>query len=316
MLFRSITSSLIAGLYKLIIPTTAATLNWHFKIFAMAGCLLSSFFLLRTVIPRHVPLRILGFLILTTSGFQLLEPSSDVLSATLLSLFFIAVCRRWPQIVAAFFLATFGLCKVELTLSATVLSLFWFLWEWRQGRSKPYLTVVFTALFLSLYLAPAFVLSGSNPLSSDRSSTAFFSAYRDFMRWHQFQLVPPSEQEAELAMRSTLFRDAPTFRDVLIKHPDLYFDYIGVSAARSLPKIVMVFKFMTIPFLLVVTQVRAIKENKFLLLGTILVCACILLPAWLVIYVRMRYIAKVLPLVIATTIACSLELAQIGRAHV
>jgi len=56
-----ITSSLIAGIYKLIIPTSPSTLNWHFKIFAIASSLLSSFFLLRTAIPRVLSLRILGF---------------------------------------------------------------------------------------------------------------------------------------------------------------------------------------------------------------------------------------------------------------
>ena len=304
-----ITSSLIAGIYKLIIPTSPSNLNWHFKIFAMASSLISSFFLLRTAIPRVLSLRILGFLIIATSGFQLLEPSSDVLSASLLSLFFIAVLRRWPLFVTALVLATFGLCKVELTLSAVALALFWFFWEWRQGRAKPYLTLLFTALFLSLYLAPAFVLSGSNPFTSDRSSTAFFSAYRDFMRLHQFQLVPPTEQEADIAMRSTVFHDAPSFRDVLSKHPDLYFDYVGVSAARSLPNVMKVFKFMTIPSLLVLSQFRSIRENKFLLLGTMLVAVCVILPAWLVIFVRMRYVAKILPIVTAATIACALELA-------
>jgi hypothetical protein len=198
---------------------------------------------------------------------------------------------------------------VELMLSAVALALFWFAWEWRQGHVRPYLTIVYTALFLSLYLAPAFVLSGSNPYSSDRSSTAFFSAYRDFLRLHQFQLVPPTEKEAETLMRTTLFRDAPTFRDVLNKHPDLYFDYVGVSAARSLPNVMKVFKFMAIPFLLILTQVKRIKENKFLLLGTVLVAACVLLPAWLVIFVRMRYVAKVLPIVTVATLACALELA-------
>lgn len=305
-----ITSSLIAGVYKLIIPTTASTLNWHFKIFVMACCLVSSFFLLRTVLPRSLPLRILGFLIIATSGIQLLEPSSDVISAALLNLFFIAVLRRWPTLFSAFVLATFALCKVELILGATALSLLWFAFEWKRGSSKPYLTLLFTALILCLYLAPAFVLTGSNPLTSDRSSTAFFSGYRDFMRLHQFQLVPPTELEAMQAMRSTLFRDAPSFRDVLLKHPDLYFDYVGVSAVRSLPNVVKVFKFMVIPFLLILTQIKSIQQHRFLLLGSVLIAACILLPSWLVIFVRMRYIAKVLPLVTTATIACALELAN------
>jgi hypothetical protein len=305
-----ITSSLLAGIYKLIIPTSPDNLNWHFKTFAMLGCLTSSFFLLRTAIPQHLSLRLLGFFLIATSGYQLLEPSSDVVSAVFLNLFFIAVLRRWPKLLAAFFLATFGLCKVELTLCASVLAILWFFWERHLAAPKAWLTLVFTALIMGAYLAPSFVLAGSSPLSSDRSSTAFFSAYRDFMRLHQFQTVPPSEEEAGALIRQTVFRDAPSFRDVLSKHPDLYFDYVGVSAARSLPNIFKVFKLMLIPFLLVVGQIGVVKQNKFILLGSILTAACILLPSWLVIYVRMRYIAKVLPLVTTATIASALELSQ------
>lgn len=308
-----ITSSLIAGLYKLIIPTSPTTLNWHFKIFAMVGHLISSFFLLRTAIPKHLPLRILGFLLIATSGFQLLEPSSDVLSATLLNLFFISVLRRWPRFMSAFILATFGLCKVELTLAAVALSLFWSGFEWYQGRSKPYLSVFLTWIFMAFYIAPSFIFAGANLMNADRGSTAFFSAYADYMRLHQFQATPPSGVEAGNALRQTVFRDAPTLRDVVTKHPDLYFDFLGVSAARSIPNVLGVFKFMLIPFIIVLSRVRRVRENSFLLIGASLVAACILVPSWLVIFVRMRYVAKVLPLLTTATLASSIELSSANR---
>lgn len=304
-----ITASLISGLYKLIIPTTSTTLNWSFKIFAMAGHLISSFFLLRTVIPQWFSLRILGFLIIATSGYQLLEPSSEVISATLLNLFFIAALRPWPKIVPAFFLATFGLCKVELLLSAIALSLLWWAWEWRRGMPKPFRSTLLTWLFMAMFLAPGFVITGSNPLRSDRGSTAFFSTYKDTMRMHQFQLVPPTEAEADVAMRKTVFRDSPTFKDVITKHPDLYADFLGVSAARSIPNVFRVFKFMLIPFIIALSRIKLIKDNTFILQSSILMAACILIPSWLIIFVRMRYIAKILPLVTSATIGSSVELA-------
>lgn len=308
-----ITSSLLAGIYKLIIPTSPDNLNWHFKIFAMLACLTSSFFLLRTAIPNSFPLRLLGFLIIATSGYQLLEPSSDVVSAVFLNLFFIAVLRRWPKLVAAFFLATFALCKVEMILCASVLALLWFFWERHLGSPRAVLTLLLTALITGAYLAPAFVLAGSSPLASDRSSTAFFSAYGDFMRLHQFQAVPPSEEDARDLIRKTVFRDAPSFSAVLRQHPDLYFDYVGVSAARSLPNLFKVFKFMLVPVLLVVSQIGVVQHNRFLLIGALLAAACILLPSWLVIFLRMRYIAKVLPVVTTATLASALELSQRRR---
>lgn len=310
-----ITSSLIAGLYKLIVPTTASTLNWSFKIFAMTGQLISSFFLLRTVIPQSFSLRILGFLVIATSGFQLLEPSSEVLSATLLSLFFIGALRPWPKAMPAFFLATFGLCKVELSLSAIALSLLWWWWERARGTAKPFRTALLTWMFMALFLAPGFVLTGSNPLAADRGSTAFFSTYKDTMRMHQFQMVPPTEAEADVAMRKTIFRDSPTFKDVIINHPNLYVDFLGISAVRSIPNVFKVFKFMIIPLIAALSRLNFIKDNRFILYGSILVAGCILLPSWLVIFVRMRYIAKVLPVVTAATIGSNLELAQTRKSH-
>jgi len=47
-----ISSSLTAGLYKLIIPTTHENLNWHFRSFSMAALLISSFSLFRAAIPQ------------------------------------------------------------------------------------------------------------------------------------------------------------------------------------------------------------------------------------------------------------------------
>jgi hypothetical protein len=100
-----INSSLTAGLYKPVIPTTHENLNWHFRIFSMATLLISSFFLFHTAIPipRNPGLRTAAFLIVATSGYRFLEPSSEVIAATFLNLFLIAVLRSWPTLLAAFF---------------------------------------------------------------------------------------------------------------------------------------------------------------------------------------------------------------------
>jgi hypothetical protein len=98
-----ISSSLSAGLYKLIIPTNHENLNWHFRIFSMATLLISSFSLFQTAIPINPRLRTAAFLIIATSGYQFLEPSSEVIAATFLNLFLIAVLRSWPTLLTAFF---------------------------------------------------------------------------------------------------------------------------------------------------------------------------------------------------------------------
>jgi hypothetical protein len=68
-----ITSSLIAGLYKLVIPTTHENLNWHIRILAMATYLVSTYFMANRFISSK-PLQILAYLIIASSGFQFSSP--------------------------------------------------------------------------------------------------------------------------------------------------------------------------------------------------------------------------------------------------
>jgi hypothetical protein len=48
----AITSTLIAGLYKLIVPTTVDTLNWHIRILAMGMYLISVYMLILSFLRR------------------------------------------------------------------------------------------------------------------------------------------------------------------------------------------------------------------------------------------------------------------------
>jgi hypothetical protein len=130
------------------------------------------------------------------------------------------------------------------------------------------------------------------------------------MRFHQFQSTIPTAGEAMKATTEIVFANARSFPEMVAKHPDLYFDFLGVTAARSIPNIIKVFKFMLLPLAAVMIRWKEVRENRFLLWAGLLAAVCILLPSWLVIYVRMRYIAKVLPALIAGTIAGCLELSQ------
>ena len=72
---------------------------------------------------------------------------------------------------------------------------------------------------------------------------------------------------------------------------------------------------MLIPFIIALSRLKYVKENTFILQSSILVAACILIPSWLFIFVRMRYIAKILPLVTAATISSSIELSQKRKSY-
>ena len=139
------------------------------------------------------------------------------------------------------------------------------------------------------------------------------SSYSGFLKFHQFQSTVPSNGEAIKATEEIVFSRAKSFVDVILKYPALYFDYIGISAARSIPNIAMVFKFMLLPIGLVFMRWQLVRQNRFLLFAAGLAAVCILLPSWLVIFVRMRYIAKVLPAITAATMAGAVEVAQGNR---
>jgi hypothetical protein len=50
---------------------------------------------------------------------------------------------------------------------------------------------------------------------------------------------------------------------MVAKHPDPYFDFLGVSAARSIPTIIKVFKFMLLPMAAVAIRWKEVHENRF-----------------------------------------------------
>jgi len=180
-----ITSSLIAGIYKLIIPTTPDTLNWHIRILGSFVWLGSSLMLILGFIPT-LPVRLLATLLVATSGYQFIQPTSELFAGGLFSLFIFASAKRWPYWLTALFLAAFGLAKVEMVAAAIFSAFAWWIWEWKKQRSKPYLALFWTALWFGIFLFPGFVVSGADPASLSRSVFCFKLSYVDLFSRHQF----------------------------------------------------------------------------------------------------------------------------------
>ena len=310
-----ITSSLIAGLYKLVIPTTHENLNWHIRILAMATYLISTYFMVGRYINSQ-PFQILAYLIIASSGFQLLQSSSDLFSGTLLNLFFLGVSYRWPKIFTAFFLAAFGLCKVDMILAAAALAGLWFWWEQRSGQRHAGMTCVYTLGWLVLLLFPGFILQGTSPLAGSRSLIAFLSAYAEFFGYHQFSGAVTQDLSTSMeSIRLKTFGGADSFPAIVTKYPSLYFDFLGLSAARSIPNIWNVFKFMLLPIAIVFLQQKKITQHRFLLWGSLIAAAFVIAPAWLVIYLRLRYAVKIATPLIIIALAGSLELSRQNRRY-
>jgi hypothetical protein len=308
-----ITSSLIAGVYKLIIPTSKTTLNWHIRILAMVMYLGSSWWLVRSMIAT-TQARILAYLLICISGFQFIQPSSDLFAGTFFSLSLVGLRKEWPAWLTGLVLAIFGLCKVDMIVAAVVIAVLWGFWQHRLGRQHPERLALFTFGWLLLFLTPAFLFQGANPMSGNRSLLAFLSAYTEFLGYHQFGggHVSPGIDMMKKA-KETIFPGVNNLVDIVTKYPQLYFDFAGVSAARSLPNLVHAAKLMLIPLGLVIIQNKRLTTLRPYLIVLLVAMACTLIPAWLIIYIRLRYVVKLFPAIVAIAVGGCLELSTTNK---
>lgn len=303
-----ITSALIAGIYKLFVPTYPDNLNWHIRILAMVGYLISSFFLVRLLVKEKIT-AILSLLVIVTSGFQYIQPSSELFAGTLLNLFLISLLGSWPNWLIAFFLATFGLSKVEISLAAVVIAFFCsFGIPWR-GKAAAKSILPYTLGWMLLLLAPGFLVQSGSALEGNRSYLAFIATYVELFQNHQFYDVKslPSGEAFELVQKNILGESTSVF-SIAMKHPMIYADFLALQTIRSLIGTFKGIKFMIIPFIAVGGRFKNLGKDRFIFVVLLLACALTLLPPWLLAYVRLRYWVKLFPAFIAIVACCSLSL--------
>ena len=295
-----ISSSLIAGAYKLIVPTSPETINWHIRILAMTAYLTSSYLLILKIV-RTTPLRALGFLTVATSALQFIQPSSELFAGSFLTMFLYAAISRWPFVISSLFLALFGLSKVEMSLAAIALALFWWAWEHRRGHQQAFRAFAYTVLWMVLILIPSFIVRGANPQEMDRSMVAFIFTYAELFHPHQFVANSSSVEDSVTLLKNGLFKNSSSVFDFIRNNPTRFYDYLAVSFFKGLEQSVHTFKFMLVPLALAVVQPsrRLRPLLVMLLIGAVLT----LVPAWLFAYVRIRYFVKLFPAVIGFSIA-------------
>jgi len=300
-----VSANLIVGLYKLLVPTGPENINWHIRIFAMICYLGSSFLLVRQLI-NTTALRILALTIIATSGFQFIQPSNEVMAGSLITLFFFAICVRWPLWITSFLLAMFGLAKVEFIVASLGMAAFWWLWEHRRGNPHAVWAFILTVSWLGLLLLPTLIVAGSNIEQFDRSMGSFMPTYVELSMPHQFSPTNQPINDVVAQLRAGQFRESTSVFKFITQHPQLYANYVGLSAVKGLPFFVHSFKLMLIPMASVVL-LKAQRIRPLLLL--LLIAALFtLVPAWLLSYVRIRYLIKFFPAFIALALAGCEEL--------
>jgi hypothetical protein len=273
----------------------------------------SSWWLIRSLITSGNA-RILAYLLICISGFQFIQPSSDLFAGSFFNLFLVAIRQGWPSVFASLLLAVFGLCKVDMIVAAVVIAVLWGIWEHQQGRKNPARLALFTGCWLLLFLLPAFVLQGSDPLAGNRSLLAFMSAYTDFLGYHQFSGQHGNAgMDTMNAVQNTIFPGVKNLADIVTKYPQLYVDFAAISAVRSLPNIVHAVKLMLIPLGLVVYQNNRLSSLRPYLIILLVAAACTLIPAWLIIFIRIRYVVKLFPAIVAIAVGGCLELSETNK---
>ena len=308
-----ITSSLVIGLYKLIVPVTHESLNWHVRIFSMLVYLVSGFALIFRFV-KYDPARLLAILLLATSGFQFIQPSSELIAGASLSMFVLCASIGWPPLITFLFLAIFALSKVEFAIAAVAMALFWL---WRGTSSAAYgretkAVWTFFAFFgwMALFLLPAFVLAGANPFSADRSFLTISNTYIEFFQSHQFIALSPNSIPGGPDLFASKFPLAKSAIQFIVNYPKDYIDYLGISSGRSLYNTVLALKLLIVSGGFVFLSWKNLGGLKPYIILLIIALAFTLLPAWLVVHVRVRYFAKLFPLIVALITAGCMEIAK------
>jgi hypothetical protein len=135
---------------------------------------------------------------------------------------------------------------------------------------------------------------------------AFMPTYVELSMPHQFSPTNQPTYDVVAQLRAGQFRESTSVFKFITQHPQLYANYLGLSAVKGLPFFVHSFKLMLIPMASVVS-LKAQRIRPLLLL--LLIAALFtLVPAWLLSYIRIRYLIKFFPAFIILAIAGCEEL--------
>lgn len=280
-----ITGSLIIGLYKILIPTSVETLNWHVKIFSATLFLTSVFWLARAYKLDQLS-QAAALAIVTSSGLLLLEPSTEVLAGAFLNFFAIAIRYHQP-IVQALLLAVFSLIKVGLLPVGIVVAAFWTMTSGLPSKARLAFLLAF-AVSLAAFVTPAIYLYGHQDFSG--KSLEVFTH-------HYCQLFHPGFKGNCVA---SYMPDVRTLRDVVWNHTAEYFAFIAAAMKHSLHSTFFTLNLLVFsPALMIRPALMAVKrEDRNLARVTLLVVMLTLATTLAFASIRPRFLTRLLGLLL------------------
>jgi len=238
-----ITASLLVGLYKLIIPTTPKTLDYHIKIFAMILMFFSGFLMAKQYLRTDIGL-IVFVLIMVTPGYQFVELSHETIAAAFLFLFLYGFAKVWHPAILSLLLVSFGLSKAELGVAALSMLVYW-IWTESSPGKKMLIGSSF-AVWMLVFLSPALYLYGESAVLGNKALCAFVHHY--CIRFNPHQFIPSNPWGSLPEMLRVTFPGAESLYDVVVLYPRKYLDYAALSCVNAVITMVLLFKGLLLAF--------------------------------------------------------------------
>lgn len=303
-----ITSKLIAGFYKLIVPTTSQNLNWHIRILAMVMYLVSGALLTQSFL-KNTSVRLVSLALIACSGYQFVQPSSELFAASLLCLFLICIVNRFPVWFASLLLVGYGFGKVELVLSSLVLAVFW-MWIERNDPSRRFMIPVSFLFWFATLLLPSIRVNGWQTLSGSRSWPAFAPKYTSL--FHPHQINPPNNDPWGYSNQTIdiIFpKSEHKVINVILRYPRLYLDYFILSLNQSILNILAATKLLILPaiFWFASPRLPLSPRMKVASIALLIVCFFGLFPATLLGFIHIRYVMRYYPLIVVVLLGLFLD---------
>lgn len=303
-----ISSKLIAGIYKLIVPTTSQNLNWHIRILAMVMYLVSGALLIQSYLKK-TPVRLVSLVLIAGSGYQFVQPSSELFAASLLSFFLVCIVNRLPVWFASLLLVGYGFGKVELVLSSLVLAGFW-MWIERNNPSRRFMIPISFLFWFSALLLPSIRINGWQTLSGSRSWPAFAPKYTSL--FHPHQINPPNNDPWGYSNQTIdiIFpKSEHKVINVILRYPRMYLDYFVLSLNQSILNILASIKLLILPviFWFASPKLPLSPRKKVATIALLIVCIFGLFPATLVGFIHIRYVMRYYPLIVVVLLGMFLD---------
>jgi len=295
-----VTSSLVVGIYKLFVPVADSASNHHAKILG-AGLFFATSWLLGSSLLASRAGSVLFAALVGTAGFQFLEPTSELVAASLFNLFLVGVVRPLHSAATAAFLGGFGLAKADCLPVMVAVALVWLGLECPRGERARALGAL--AVTIGALLAPSLYLYREWDLGSSRSFVAFGQHYSWLMGADVARAAGASGDEGWRRLLEADFPEARSVVDVVRTHPARYLEFLGVSSRSSLLGLLLGLQGLAVPTLLCLAlrPQRPPLNRMARLAVTCLLVTFVLATAFATLHVR--YLARVYPAVALVAVA-------------